>query len=391
MARRLTTKLSDLITPPPLSLYIHFPWCVKKCPYCDFNSHALPREFDQRQYIQALIDDLDYQLTRFKPSKPLHSIFLGGGTPSLFEPGSLTHLLQHIAAQLEYTNDIEITLESNPGAVEHHNLESYRETGINRLSIGVQSFDASKLKTLGRIHTPDDIYDCFNTARAGGFENINIDLMFGLPDQNEDQALLDLESALQLEPEHLSLYQLTLEPNTVFYRYPPKLPGQDNIVSMQHALQAKLETHGFQQYEVSAYAKPDRECRHNLNYWLFGDYIGIGAGAHGKLTVDQRVFRSARKKHPATYIASAGTNQAIAESKQIPETEIAFEYLMNSLRLKRGFGLHAAERRTGIKGSRIRSLLDKHILSGLLVEFDDNLRCSEKGYLFLDNILVDLV
>ncbi|MEJ2177616.1 MAG: radical SAM family heme chaperone HemW, partial [Gammaproteobacteria bacterium] len=221
-----------MIYSPPLALYVHFPWCVKKCPYCDFNSHAMPREFNQMQYIQALIDDLDYQLARFKPSKPLHSIFFGGGTPSLFRPDSLSLLLRNIAARFDYVNDIEITLESNPGAVEHHDMGAYREAGINRLSIGAQSFEPSKLKTLGRIHTPDDVYNCFNAARVGGYENINIDLMFGLPDQNEDQALLDLETALGLEPEHLSLYQLTLEPNTVFHRYPPKLPDPDNVIGM---------------------------------------------------------------------------------------------------------------------------------------------------------------
>ncbi|MGI9317677.1 MAG: radical SAM family heme chaperone HemW [bacterium] len=380
-----------MIPPPPLSLYIHFPWCVRKCPYCDFNSHPLHQALDQSEYIQALLDDLDYELTQFKPHRPLSSIFLGGGTPSLFEPDLLNWLLTEIRERLAYADDIEVTMEANPGTTEHHDFMSYRQAGINRLSIGVQSFNSLQLKTLGRIHSPEDATNCLQAARAGGFTNINIDLMFGLPEQTVDEALFDLDCALQLGPDHISLYQLTLEPNTVFYRYPPKLPDQDTAMETQRSLHEKLCSAGFEQYEISAYAKPNKQCRHNLNYWQYGDYIGIGAGAHGKLTVDQSITRRARKKHPASFISAAGGERAVAESKQIPPNEVPFEFLMNGLRLKNGFSLATAAIRTGAKKSVIRDLLHPHIIDGLLVDSDNRLRCTEKGYLFLDNILVDFV
>ena len=380
-----------MINAPPLSLYIHFPWCVKKCPYCDFNSHPLQQELDQTKYIQALINDLDYELSQFDQSRPLGSIFLGGGTPSLFEPDALVSLLGCIEHRLKFAEDIEITMEANPGTTEHHDFASYNRAGINRLSIGAQSFNPAHLEVLGRIHSSADILKSFKSARKGGFKNINIDLMYGLPGQTVEQALADLDTALDLAPEHISLYQLTLEPNTVFYRYPPRLPDQDEVIEMQQSLQTKLFYQGFRQYEISAYARNQYECRHNLNYWMFGDYLGIGAGAHSKLTVGQFLIRRARKKHPGTYMASAGTNGAIAEAKQIPSDEITLEFLMNGLRLKAGFSLGIAEERTGLESTTIRVPLEKHIAEGLIIESDGNLRCSERGYLFLDNILLDLV
>ena len=380
-----------MIEAPPLSLYIHFPWCVKKCPYCDFNSHPLQQTLDQTTYIQALIEDLDYELSHFNQSRPLVSIFLGGGTPSLFEADALASLLRGVEHRFKFAEDIEITMEANPGTTEHHDFASYNRAGINRLSIGAQSFNPTHLEVLGRIHSSADILKSFKSAREGGFDNINVDLMFGLPGQTVDQALADLETALDLAPDHVSLYQLTLEPNTVFYRYPPKLPDQDDVIEMQQSLQTKLFCRDFHQYEISAYARSQYECRHNLNYWMFGDYLGIGAGAHSKLTVDQLLIRRARKKHPGTYIAGAGSNGAIAETKQITSNEIPLEFLMNGLRLKTGFSLGIAEERTGLKASAIREHLQKHIAEGLVIESGDNLRCSDTGYLFLDNILLDLV
>ncbi|MGB5708633.1 MAG: radical SAM family heme chaperone HemW [Arenicellales bacterium] len=380
-----------MIHPPPLSLYIHFPWCVRKCPYCDFNSHPLHQALDQDRYIHALVHDLAHELTRFTPNVPLSSIFLGGGTPSLFDAKSLRWLLIEVEEHVDFADDIEITMEANPGTTEHHDFDSYRSAGINRLSIGVQTFDPLQLKKLGRIHSPDDPGKALQSARQGGFENINIDLMFGLPQQSVEQALIDLDRALELKPEHLSLYQLTLEPNTVFYRYPPQLPDQDLVFEIQAALQAKLESAGYWQYEVSAYALKKEQCRHNLNYWQFGDYIGIGAGAHSKLTIDQTIIRRARKKHPATYIATAGGEAAVAESKQIRRDDILFEYLMNGLRLKNGFNLNTASKRTGHSPLSIRRVLHTHLTGELLEIFGDNIRCTDKGYLFLNNILTDLL
>ena len=380
-----------MISPPPLSLYIHFPWCVKKCPYCDFNSHPLQQALDQSKYVEALIEDLDYELSKFNQSRPINSIFLGGGTPSLFEPDLLGFLLKNTEHRLKFKQDIEITMEANPGTTEHHDFASYRSAGINRLSIGAQSFNPVHLEVLGRIHSPEDTLKSFNSARAAGFENINIDLMFGLPEQTEDQAITDIDTALDLEPEHISLYQLTLEPNTVFHRYPPKLPDQDDVIEMQQSLQTKLFHSGFFQYEISAYGKDQFECRHNLNYWMFGDYLGIGAGAHSKLTVGETLIRRTRKKHPGTYMSRVGSDSAVTETRQIAKSELPLEFLMNGLRLKRGFSLRAAEQRTGIKGSAIRERLEKHISEGLVIESDGNLRCSDAGYLFLDSILVDLV
>ena len=380
-----------MISPPPLSLYIHFPWCVKKCPYCDFNSHPLQQTLDQSKYIEALIEDLDYELSEFNQIRPLNSIFLGGGTPSLFEPDLLGLLLSSTEHRLEFEDNIEITMEANPGTTEHHDFAAYRSAGINRLSIGAQSFNPTHLRVLGRIHSSEDTRKSFHSAREVGFKNINIDLMFGLPGQTVEQAVADLNSALDLAPEHISLYQLTLEPNTVFYKYPPKLPDQDDVIEMQQSLQTELFQRGFRQYEISAYGQRQFECRHNLNYWMFGDYLGIGAGAHSKLTVGEALIRRSRKKHPVTYMSHVGSDSALGETRRIANSELPLEFLMNGLRLKKGFSLRMAEERTGLQGSAIRECLEKHMAEGLVIESDGNLRCSDAGYLFLDSILVDLV
>ena len=375
----------------PLSLYLHFPWCVKKCPYCDFNSHPLGANLDQQQYIDALIADLDYELGLSSVNQPLHTIFMGGGTPSLFKPDAINRLLCAISNRLTFSKDIEITMEANPGTTEHHDFNQYIQAGINRLSLGVQSFDSKQLHTLGRIHTSDDAFRAFDKARLAGFDNINLDMMFGLPDQSTEAALADLSLALSMAPEHISLYQLTLEPNTVFYRYPPALPEHDHIAEMQHLLQRSLANAGYEQYEVSAYARHGRKCSHNLNYWQFGDYLGVGAGAHGKLTNAGQITRRARKKHPATYIKDAGTSEAITESRQIEAKDRLFEFLMNALRLRKGFQIDMAIQRTGLTEAQIFDPLQAFCDNGFLIRQKKHVYCSDRGYLFLDHILQSIV
>ena len=376
---------------PPVSLYIHFPWCVKKCPYCDFNSHPLGSTFDESSYVSALLADLEFELRQIDIDQPLISIFMGGGTPSLFSAKQLMRLLGSIQSKIEFHPDIEITMEANPGTTEHQDFGGYREAGINRLSLGVQSFDTKQLDTLGRIHSTEDTLAAFQQARTGGFENINIDLMFGLPDQKVCQAVTDLDAALSLVPEHISLYQLTLEPNTFFYRYPPALPEHEKLYAMQLQLQQHLKLAGYDQYEVSAYSQSDKQCQHNLNYWQYGDYIGIGAGAHGKITTPNDIVRRARKKHPATYQKLAGQSTALATNESVDPQQYLFEFLMNGLRLKEGVTLSLAEQRTGLSANTIQATLRKPIKSGLLVLHNDTLRCSERGYLFLDEILQQIL
>lgn len=377
--------------PPPLSLYLHFPWCVKKCPYCDFNSHSSTGPVDQDGYISALIRDLDFELEGWPEPTPLNSIFMGGGTPSLFTPPRMASLLEQIRVRLPFDDGCERTMEANPGTTEHHDFNAYRCAGINRLSIGVQSFDDAQLKTLGRIHSAEEAKRAFAAARAGGFDNINIDLMFALPGQTSDGALGDLEAAIRLEPDHISLYQLTIEPNTVFYRYPPRLPGSDRVMEMQTALQEKLAASGYDQYEISAYARPGKRCRHNLGYWQFSDYVGIGAGAHGKRTRNEVVVRRARKKHPGNYQRAAGSVDAIAEDRVVHRTELLFEFLMNGLRLKHGVSMELASARSGATQSEIERRLAPSISDGLLTIHKGMLCCSDRGYLFLDDVLAELL
>ena len=321
---------------------------------------------------------------------------MGGGTPSLFEPEWMDQLLTGVRQRLTLADGIEITMEANPGTTEHRDFGGYRQAGINRLSLGVQSFNANQLKQLGRIHSADDAKQAMQQANKGGFDNVNIDLMFGLPNQTIEAAQCDLENALSLKPQHLSLYQLTLEPNTVFHRYPPSLPGSDTTFAIQQSLQHTLSTQGWEQYEVSAYSQQDRQSKHNTNYWLFGDYLGIGAGAHGKITTytaekELVINRRARKKHPATYIDAAGGQIAIAEDKIVQPNEILFEFLMNSLRLRQGFKLDMAETRTGIDQSQIVSALAPAIQQQWLVNINNSIRCTDQGYLFLDSILESML
>ncbi len=380
-----------MIEPPPLSLYIHFPWCIKKCPYCDFNSHPLGTALDQSGYIQALVADLDLEIQNSGTDREIQSIFMGGGTPSLFSPSSLEELLAAIRNQIDFSSDIEITMEANPGTDECHDIGGYRQAGINRLSVGVQSFDQGQLTRLGRIHSPENAIQVVDKAKQSGFDNINIDLMFGLPNQSSESALADLESGIALEPTHLSLYQLTIEPNTVFSRYPPRLPNPDDIMQTQLCLHDKLAHNHYSQYEVSAFCRSSNQSRHNVNYWQFGDYIGIGAGAHGKITRHNRVIRRSRKKHPGTYLGTAGSEESIAENRVVKHSEILLEFLMNALRLNNGFDVSMAESRTGVSRKVIRQSIAEPISKNLLIDSQDHIRCSEKGFLFIDEILAQLL
>ena len=370
----------------PLSLYVHFPWCVKKCPYCDFNSHALRGEIPEHEYVDALMRDLDYELSLAPDPQPLASIFMGGGTPSLFSASAIGRVLEETARRVRFAPDIEITLEANPGTADAANFRGYRAAGVNRLSIGVQSFDAGQLKALGRIHGPEEARRAYALARGAGFDNVNLDLMYALPNQTLEQAQADLQAAFELAPEHLSHYQLTLEPNTEFHAHPPPLPDQDAAWSMQELGQELLATHGYAQYEVSAYARDGRRCRHNLNYWEFGDYLGIGAGAHGKVTRDGVITRRARHKHPRTWLEAAGTKAAVQEDRAVPAPDLPFEYAMNALRLNEGFRLPEFERRTGLPGAHLERPLVQAAGRGLVEREGDVVRASARGRALLNQL-----
>ncbi|MDB5974235.1 MAG: oxygen-independent coproporphyrinogen oxidase-like protein [Nevskia sp.] len=375
----------------PLSLYLHFPWCVRKCPYCDFNSHAARGDIEEERYVDALIRDLDYELSlaplALRSPSPLVSIFAGGGTPSLFSGRAIGRVLEAVAVRLPFAPDIEITLEANPGTADAGNFREYRAAGVNRLSIGVQSLDDAQLKRLGRIHGREEAIAAYRTARTAGFDNINLDLMFALPQQTPDEALADLRAACALAPEHLSYYQLTLEPNTEFAAHPPVLPDDEAAWTMQLAGQALLVEHDYAQYEVSAYASAGRQCRHNRNYWEFGDYLGIGAGAHGKLSGDGGIVRRARHKHPRSYLEGAGGAAAIQEERTVTATELPFEYAMNTLRLNQGFGLAEFERRTGLPATALDAALNQARKKGLIEEEGGHIRASAFGRAHLNALL----
>ena len=373
---------------PPLSLYIHFPWCVKKCPYCDFNSHQQRGAIDQPAYIATLIRDLDHDLaTHACGERKLVSVFMGGGTPSLFGANAIARLLSEIQSRIAFDGDIEITMEANPGAVEHDDFSAYRAAGVNRLSLGAQSFNDAHLKQLGRIHTAGEIRNAIRAAVDAGFVNFNLDLMYGLPQQTTRAALRDLESALEFSPPHLSLYQLTIEPNTWFHRHPPRLPAHDRLMQMQEALHELAREHGYERYEVSAHAKAGLRCRHNLNYWQFGDYLGIGAGAHGKITRHDAITRYWKHKHPQRYLTSVADGCAVGGSGEIASRDVGFELLMNALRLTDGFDTNLIPARTGRTLKQVLAVLDDAIQRELVVHEGGRIRCSERGYLFLDDVL----
>jgi len=380
--------ISDTI---PLSLYIHIPWCVQKCPYCDFNSHALKDRLPETAYIKALIEDLRQDIAMFPiQDRAIHTIFIGGGTPSLFSAEAIFQLLQAIAQQIPIAADAEITLEANPGTIEQDSFAGFKQAGINRLSIGIQSFQAEKLKALGRIHDAEEAIRAVERAHHAGFDNFNIDLMHGLPNQSAEDALYDLSTACALRPTHLSWYQLTLEPNTAFHHRPPQLPLDETLADIQQAGQSYLATQGFYPYEISAYTtrtEPDRRARHNLNYWLFGDYLAIGAGAHGKITDThtQAITRYWKTRHPKAYLYA--DTPFLAEKKIITADEIPLEFMMNVLRVYQPISTALFEARTGVRIDQMASRLEKAKSKGLLQWNAEWIETTDLGKRYLNDLL----
>lgn len=370
----------------PLSLYIHFPWCVQKCPYCDFNSHALKTDLPEAIYIQALLADLEQDLPLVW-GRRIISIFMGGGTPSLFSANALDTLLQGIRARLPFVNGIEITLEANPGTIEHGRFADYKAIGINRISLGAQSFNPQHLKQLGRIHNQNDIYRAVDELRHAGLENFNLDIMHGLPGQTAAQAEQDIEQAIQLKPTHISWYQLTLEPNTLFYAKPPVLPGEAVLADIETVGKARLAQAGYEQYEISAYSQPGKQSVHNLNYWQFGDYLGIGAGAHGKVTTmaTGEVTRRWKQKHPKAYLDPE--RPFVGGEQVIEQAVLPLEFMLNALRLNGGFSIEQFESYTGLPLQRIVEPLQAGYDKQLLVRQGDRITTTALGQRFLNDTL----
>ncbi|OBA00537.1 radical SAM family heme chaperone HemW [Halomonas sp. G11] len=378
---------------PPLSLYIHTPWCVRKCPYCDFNSHEPQgNELPETAYLKALLQDIDGDL-ELAAGRTIHSIFIGGGTPSLLSPAFYKSLLSEVSARLPFAETIEITLEANPGTTEQSRFTGYRDAGINRLSLGVQSFHPDQLAALGRIHSGEEAVSAVNQARQAGFDNLNIDLMHGLPQQTPQLAMADIEQALALSPEHLSWYQLTLEPNTAFYAHPPTLPHEETLWDIQDQGHLRLQQAGLARYEISAYARPDRQSLHNLNYWQFGDYLGIGAGAHGKLShMDAQgqwhIERHWKTRQPDAYLRRVNDPRGFIAGKQsIDENELPLEFSMNALRLTQGVPVSIWSAHTGLPVDVLLARLHNAEKKGLLMEMPKRLQASPQGLLFLNELL----
>jgi len=372
--------LNNFLELPPLALYIHYPWCVKKCPYCDFNSHE---GSIHNGYIKALLKDLDDDL-KFIQNRKIHSIFIGGGTPSLMSIEDAYELFDGLNERLSISKNIEITLEANPGTFEVEKFAEFRKAGINRLSVGVQSFKDNQLKFLGRIHSGGDALRAISEAKKVGFDNLNIDLMYGLKDQTIDMCLEDVMQAIALKPSHISFYQLTLEPNTLFAKYPPKLPIDEKIWNMGEQAAILLNHNGFRQYEVSAYS--ERPSEHNINYWKFGDYIGIGAGAHGKITdvESQQIFRTLKPKSPKDYLSKMQAGVDISTKKEVDN--VTFEFMLNSLRLKGGFSSSLFESRTGLLIKSLSSELKRAENLGLLESKNNWIKPTSKGFNFLNEL-----
>ena len=371
---------------PPLGLYIHLPWCEKKCPYCDFNSHQAD-SIPEQAYIEALLSDLEQDLPLVW-GRSIDSIFIGGGTPSLFSAAAIERLFSGLRSLVNFNPAIEITMESNPGSADAINYQGYREAGVNRLSIGVQSFDDKKLNRLGRVHDSAQAIDAFATARSAGFDNINLDLMFGLPGQGLDEAGTDLEQAIALRPEHISLYQLTLEPNTLFHHHPPAdMPDDDLCWEQQNAGQALLAKNGYRHYEVSAYCQNKRASKHNLNYWCFGDYLGIGAGAHGKITLggENKVLRRVRQRQPSAYLEQSGSERISSETV-LDENDLLFEFVLNALRLRQGFDASLFHDNTGLSLNLLLPTLELARDKGL-IKFDGvKIIPTELGFCHLNDL-----
>ena len=379
-----------IFTPPPLSLYIHVPWCVKKCPYCDFNSHGLRAAMPEREYVAAVLADLDADLADFGDAvsgREITSVFFGGGTPSLFAPDSIAEILDGASARIPFTRDCEITLETNPGTVEHGRFDGYLKAGVNRISFGVQSFDDEKLRTLGRIHSSKEAEAAVKLAQDAGYANINLDLMYALPNQTLNGALTDVERAVALQPAHISHYQLTLEPGTPFARRPPPLPDHDAAWEMQEACEQRLADGGYAQYEVSAYAQAGKRCRHNLNYWQFGDYLGVGAGAHGKVTDAAGVRRRWKIRSPRAYLQSADTPRRVGGDETIAAEQLPFEFMLNALRLNEGVPLTDFNARTGLPAEAAAKPLLEARARGWLTDDTDRLRPTTLGRRFLNDLI----
>ena len=376
----------------PISLYIHIPWCIKKCPYCDFNSHVSRQEIPEKSYLQAIITDFCDQLS-YLEMRQINTIFIGGGTPSLMSHEFYQALLEKISPYL--VKNAEITLEANPGSIDFteaftqsSKFHAYRQLGINRLSLGIQSLQNDKLQALGRVHLQDEALQAITLAKHAGFTNFNCDLMFGLPNQTIADALADLSGIIEHNPTHISWYQLTIEPNTHFYRKPPKLPEDDYILDMQQQGQALLAKHGYHQYEVSAYAKEKYQCQHNRNYWLFGDYLGIGAGAHGKITNTHtgKIIRTENHKHPKMYLE---TERKQAQLIHVLKEQVIFEFLLNTLRLQEPITFDLFEQRCNLPKTLLQQQLTKGVADGLIEVFDDAFRVTDKGRWFVDEVLVN--
>jgi oxygen-independent coproporphyrinogen-3 oxidase len=374
----------NLAALPPLSLYIHFPWCVRKCPYCDFNSHEARGAFPEKAYLDAVRLDLEQSLPLIWGRK-IYTVFIGGGTPSLMSAEGLDRLMSDVRTLLPLDGAAEITMEANPGTFEAEKFRSYRASGINRLSIGIQSFNADHLKALGRIHDDREAIRAVEIAHAN-FDNFNLDLMYALPGQTLGQARHDLDTALGFKPPHLSLYHLTMEPNTVFAKYPPQLPDDDASADMQDMIADVTMAAGFDHYEVSAYAQPGKRARHNLNYWEFGDYLGIGAGAHSKISFPHRVLRQARFKQPASFIEAANKGNAIQEEHEIPRADMGFEFMLNTLRLTGGFAPNLFGERTGVQINAIDKALNEAEAKGLLFRDHQIIRPTALGQRFLNDL-----
>ena len=374
---------------PPLSLYVHLPWCERKCPYCDFNSHEAAK-IPEQEYIAALLDDLDAD-AHLAGGRPVETLFIGGGTPSLFSATSIATLIEGIDARLALAPDLETTMEANPGSAEASKFQGFREAGINRLSIGIQSFDDTCLQALGRIHNSDQARAAIEYARAAGFNNFNIDLMHGLPGQNAESAAADMAEALAFQPPHLSWYQLTIEPNTVFNKRPPLLPVEDVLADIQDAGEALLADAGMQQYEVSAYSRPGRQCRHNLNYWSFGDYLALGAGAHGKVSdKNGQITRYAKTRGPQDYLAT-NTGGRTSHSRTLTREEVIEEFMLFALRLNRGFSETEFETRTGLAIDVLEPPLESLQDRGLLERGGGLIRPTELGRRFLDSVIAEFL
>ncbi|WP_256383622.1 radical SAM family heme chaperone HemW [Photobacterium toruni] len=382
-----------MLVPPPLSLYVHIPWCVQKCPYCDFNSHALKTELPELDYIDALIDDLETDLMAYQlvnGQRPLHSIFIGGGTPSLISPAEIGRLLAAIEARIPFSDNIEITMEANPGTVEAGRFDGYRQAGVNRISIGIQSFQDQKLQRLGRIHGSQEAIKAIELAQSAGLNSFNTDLMHGLPDQSIADAISDLKQAIALDPPHLSWYQLTIEPNTLYYSKPPTLPDDDDLWDIFEQGHALLTAAGYQQYEISGYSKPGKQCQHNLNYWRFGDYLGIGCGAHGKISFDDgRIIRTVKVKHPRGYLQA--DKPYLSEQIAVADSERPFEFFMNRFRLLEACPKQDFIDRTGLPLTTIEANIDWAIEQNYLQDNGDQWQITEHGKLFLNDLLAAFV